>query len=124
MSDFLSQEEIDAMLKRGLEETEEKKPSASGKKEDAASGQRKLEIILQIPVRGRVVLAKTQRSLSELTDLQTGKIVETNKNVFEFVDFCINDKIVARGEIVVVDENFGLRIKHILTPEDRIQQLK
>ncbi|UNC91773.1 FliM/FliN family flagellar motor switch protein [Candidatus Contubernalis alkaliaceticus] len=125
MDDFLGQEEIDALLKEGLKEAEVKAaPSSSDYHHNTTLDQRKLDLILEIPVKGRVVLAKTRRSLSELLELQLGKIVETEKNISELVDFCINDKIVARGEIVVVDESFGLRIKHILTPEDRIQKLK
>ncbi|MDO9574397.1 MAG: FliM/FliN family flagellar motor switch protein [Candidatus Contubernalis sp.] len=124
MNDFLDQEEIDALLKEGLKEADEKVASASDYSNDTTADQRKLDLILEIPVKGRVVLAKTRRSLSELLELQLGQIVETEKNISELVDFCINDKIVARGEIVVVDESFGLRIKHILTPPDRIQKLK
>jgi flagellar motor switch protein FliN len=79
----------------------------------------KKEIILGVPLRGRVVLGETKKKLADLLALTPGMVVETEKNVDENVDLYINNKIVARGEVVVIGESFGFRIKQILTPTDR-----
>jgi flagellar motor switch protein FliN len=79
----------------------------------------KKEVILGVPLKVRVVLGETKKKLAELLALTPGMVVETEKNVDENVDLYINNKIVARGEVVVIGESFGFRIKKILAPDDR-----
>ncbi len=122
MSDFLSQEEIDALLAG-----EEKNDTSSIMDEvvpDENMQEQKLELLLEIPVIARVILGETNKSLEKLLQLKPGLVVETENSISEPVGLYVNDKLIAWGEVVVVAEQFALRIKHIITPEERVRQLK
>ena len=71
-----------------------------------------------------VELGRTQLSIREILDLGPGSIVELDKLAGEPADLYINDVLFARGEVVVIEENFGVRITEIVSPEDRIKNLK
>ncbi len=122
MSDFLSQEEIDALLAEGEKSNTAPIMSEILYKEDAQ--EQKLALILEIPVIARVILGETNKSLADLLKLKPGLVVETENSVSEPVGLYVNDKLVAWGEVVVVAEQFALRIKQIITPEERVRQMK
>jgi flagellar motor switch protein FliN/FliY len=61
--------------------------------------------------------------ISELLSLGPGSVVELNKLAGEPVDLLVNNRVIARGEVVVVDENFGVRITLLLSPEERLKSL-
>lgn len=86
--------------------------------------QRKMELLLDVPLKVSVVLGRTKRPIKEVLNLTPGAIVELNSLVDEPVEVLVNGTLVARGEVVVVNENFGVRINSILSPEERIRQLK
>lgn len=88
------------------------------------ANQEKLQMIMDVPVRSRVVVGQTKKKLQELLQLRPGMIIETENLVDEDVELHINDKIIALGEVVVVGESYGLRIKKIITPEERVNKLK
>jgi flagellar motor switch protein FliN/FliY len=83
-----------------------------------------LELILDIPLEIKVELGRTVRKIREVLELGTGSVVELDKLAGEPVDIFVNNKLFARGEVVVIDENFGVRITDILTIEERIEALK
>ncbi|WP_018084774.1 flagellar motor switch phosphatase FliY [Desulfurispora thermophila] len=95
----------------------------------AASGlltpeeQRKLELLLDVPLKVSVVLGRTRRPIREVLNLTPGAIVELNSLVDEPVEVLVNGTLVARGEVVVVNENFGVRLTTIISPEERLRQL-
>ena len=62
-------------------------------------------------------------SISEILSLGPGSVVELNKLAGEPVDLLVNQRVVAKGEVVVIDENFGVRITQLLTPEERLKAL-
>jgi flagellar motor switch protein FliN/FliY len=62
-------------------------------------------------------------SVHDILELGPGSVVELDKLAGESVDLLVNDKVIAKGEVVVVDENFGLRITSLVSPEDRIKSL-
>ncbi|MDQ0285565.1 flagellar motor switch protein FliN/FliY [Desulfofundulus luciae] len=85
--------------------------------------QRKLELLLDIPLKVSVVLGRTRRPIKEVLGLTPGAIVELSSLVDEPVEVLVNGTLVARGEVVVVNENFGVRITSIISPEERVEQL-
>lgn len=86
--------------------------------------QRKLELLLDVPLKVTVVLGRTKRPIKEILNLTPGAIVELNSLVDEPVEILVNGTLVAKGEVVVVNENFGVRIINIISPEERLKQLK
>jgi len=83
-----------------------------------------LELILDIPLEVKVELGRTTRKIREVLELGPGSVVELDKLAGEPVDILVNEKLFAKGEVVVIDENFGVRITDILTIEERIEALK
>ncbi|HPA45930.1 MAG TPA: flagellar motor switch protein FliN [bacterium] len=83
-----------------------------------------LELILDIPLEVKVELGRTTRKIREVLELGPGSVVELDKLAGEPVDILVNEKLFAKGEVVVIDENFGVRITDIMTIEERIEALK
>jgi flagellar motor switch protein FliN/FliY len=68
-----------------------------------------------------VSFGRTQMPIKEVLKLTTGSIVELNRALTEPVEVIINDRVIARGEVVVVDGNYGVRILHIVSRQERFQ---
>lgn len=83
-----------------------------------------LEMLLDIPLNVTVELGRTKRSIKQILELSTGSIIELDKLAGEPVDIFVNSKKVARGEVVVIDENFGVRVTDILSQADRLLKLQ
>ncbi|MGB9903154.1 MAG: flagellar motor switch phosphatase FliY [Desulfotomaculales bacterium] len=85
--------------------------------------QHRLELLLDIPLRVSVVLGRTKRPIKEVLGLTPGAIVELSSQVNEPVEILVNGTLIAKGEVVAVNENFGVRITSIVSPQERIRQL-
>lgn len=85
---------------------------------------RNLALILDIPLRVTVELGRTKMVVSDLLNLGQGSVIELNKLAGEPMEVLVNDKLVARGEAVVVNEKFGVRLTDIISPTERVEQLK
>lgn len=85
---------------------------------------RNLNLILDIPLRVTVELGRTKMPVSELLNLTQGSVIELAKLAGEPMEVLVNDKLIARGEAVVVNEKFGVRLTDIISPSERIEQLK
>src|SRR5699024_3410213 len=85
--------------------------------------QRNLDMLLDIPLRVTVELGRTKQKVENILDLSPGSIVELDKLAGEPVDVLVNDKLIAKGEVVVIDENFGVRVTDIVSQRDRIMKL-
>lgn len=85
---------------------------------------RNLDLILDIPLKVTVELGRTKMIVNDLLALGQGSVIELNKLAGEPMEVLVNDKLVARGEAVVVNEKFGVRLTDIISPMERIQQLK
>jgi flagellar motor switch protein FliN len=83
-----------------------------------------LDLILDIPLRVTVELGRSKMVVSELLNLGQGSVIELNKLAGEPMEILVNDKLVARGEAVVVNEKFGVRLTDIISPKERVEQLK
>lgn len=86
--------------------------------------QRNLDMLLDIPLKVTVELGRTKRSIKDILDLSPGSIIELDKLAGEPVDILVNEKLVAKGEVVVIDENFGVRVSDIISQTDRLMKLK
>lgn len=82
-----------------------------------------LERILDIPLHVTVSLGEIRKKVQDILALHPGTIVELDRIASEPVDIFLNGKLIARGEVVVVDERFGVRITHIISPHERIKKL-
>ncbi len=83
-----------------------------------------LDFILDIPLRVSVELGRTKIMVRDLLQLGQGSVVELAKYAGEPLELLVNDKLIARGEVVVVNEKFGIRLTDIISPVERIEQLK
>lgn len=86
--------------------------------------ERNLDMILDIPLKVTVELGRTKMLVSELLNLGQGSVIELSKLAGEPMEVLVNDKLVARGEAVVVNEKFGVRLTDIISPAERVEQLK
>lgn len=85
--------------------------------------QRNLDMLLDIPLKVTVELGRTQRPIKEILDLSAGSIIELDKLAGEPVDILVNQKLIAKGEVVVIDENFGVRVTDIISKTARLMNL-
>ncbi|MBI5408352.1 MAG: flagellar motor switch protein FliN [Nitrospirae bacterium] len=85
---------------------------------------RDIEFLLDIPVEITVQLGKTKMLIKELLQLGQGSVVELEKLAGEPMEIMANNRLIARGEVVVVNEKFGVRMTDIISPSERLSQLK
>ena len=87
------------------------------------SAPKNIDLILDVPLEISVVLGRTKKSIKDILNLGTGSLVELDKLAEEPVEILVNGKRVAFGEVVVVDENFGVRITSIVSGAERVKTL-
>ncbi len=87
------------------------------------SDRRDLDFILDIPLDVSAELGRTKLLINELLQLGQGSVVELNKLAGEPLEIYVNGKLVARGEAVVINEKFGVRLTDIISPIERVKQL-
>ncbi|WP_268905679.1 flagellar motor switch phosphatase FliY [Clostridium sp. HV4-5-A1G] len=95
-----------------------------GKPKTVENVPRNIDLILDVPLEISVVLGRTKKNIKDILNLGTGSLVELDKLAEEPVEILVNGKKIAYGEVVVVDENFGVRITGIVSNEERIKSLK
>jgi flagellar motor switch protein FliN len=83
-----------------------------------------LDMLLDIPLQVTVELGRTKRSVKDILQLSAGSIVELDKLAGEPVDILVNSRLIAKGEVVVIEENFGVRVTDIISQSDRIKKLR
>jgi flagellar motor switch protein FliN/FliY len=84
---------------------------------------RELEMIMDIPVKLNVELGRTRLTIRQLLELSQGSVVELDGLAGDPMDILINGYLIAQGEVVVVDDKYGIRITEIITPSERISKL-
>lgn len=90
---------------------------------DEPSQRENVDRLLDVSLSLSVELGRKQMQIRDILELGPGKIIELDKLAGEPVDLLVNGKILAKGEVVVVDENFGVRITDLINPKDRIRSL-
>lgn len=93
-------------------------------KDDSPKPALDLDFILDIPLSLTVELGRNKMLISELLQLGQGSVIELSKLAGEPMDIFINQRLMARGEVVVVNEKFGVRLTDIISPAERINKLK
>ena len=103
-------------------------PRAAGEMPRGAAssddGRKRMDLLLDVEMPVRVSFGKAQLLLRDVIKLTTGSIVELNRSVTEPVEVLVNNCVIARGEVVVVDGNYGVRIHHIVSRQERLQSVK
>lgn len=85
--------------------------------------QSNIDLLLDVPLQITVELGRTRMLIKDVLELGIGSVVELNKLAGEAVEIFVNHKLIAKGEVVVIDENFAVRITSIVNPQDRLQVL-
>ena len=123
--EFLSQEEVDALLKGVTGESDaapEPEPDGSARPY-SANANHDIDMILDIPVQLTVELGRTKIPIKHILQLAQGSVVELDGLAGEPMDVLVNGCLIAQGEVVVVNEKFGIRLTDIITPSERIRKL-
>ncbi|MGG4775084.1 flagellar motor switch protein FliN [Paenalcaligenes sp. Me52] len=89
----------------------------------AGSSHSDIDMIMDIPVQLSVELGRTRLTIKNILQLGQGSVVELDGLAGEPMDIFVNGYLIAQGEVVVVDEKYGIRVTDIITPSDRIQRL-
>jgi len=106
-----------------IEDFQDQENGKSAEKEDYKGKNRNLDLILDVPLKVSVLLGKTKKPINDILGLSPGSIVELEKIADEPVDILVNGRLIAKGEVVVVNENFGVKITSILSAEDRVKNI-
>ncbi len=104
-----------------MDETTDKEGDGTTDKENGESAS--LDLILDIPLSVTVELGRSKMLINDLLQLGQGSVIELTKLVGDPLEVLVNDKLVARGEVVVVNEKFGVRLTDIVTPMERVKSL-
>ena len=80
--------------------------------------------LLDVPIEVTIELGQTELSIRRILEIGPGSIIELDRMAGEPVDLVVNDKVIARGEVVVIEENFGIRITALVSPEERARPSK
>ena len=124
MAEETTNEDLDT-----LDDTEEEAEDTEGEEDEvqtgaiAEKGEKGLDFILDIPLTVAVELGRSKMLINDLLQLGQGSVIELTKLVGEPLEVLVNQKLVARGEVVVVNEKFGVRLTDIVTPMERVQSL-
>ena len=124
------QEDIDATLAEQGIGDEEKKPSPAVLDElkpsakSSTEGTPDLDVILDIPVSISMEVGSTEITIRNLLQLNQGSVIELDRLAGEPLDVLVNGTLIAHGEVVVVNEKFGIRMTDVISPSERIKKLR
>ncbi len=90
----------------------------------AAEGRGNLKLIMDVPLQVSVELGSTKMRIKEILELGVGSVIELDKLASDPVDVYVNGRLIARGEVVVIDETFGIKITDIISPIERVTNLQ
>lgn len=125
-----SQDDIDALLGGG---DAPQKPAAEpapldefdpAARTQRSSGVHDLDVILDIPVRISMEVGNTEITIRNLLQLNQGSVIELDRLAGEPLDVLVNGTLIAHGEVVVVNEKFGIRMTDVISPSERIKKLR
>jgi len=123
----------DAMAEQAVAEAPGEQPAQAAaaefdRLEDTSSGpaaeEENLDVILDIPVTISMEIGRTNISIRNLLQLNQGSVVELDRLAGEPMDVLVNGTLVAHGEVVVVNEKFGIRLTDVISPAERVKKLK
>jgi flagellar motor switch protein FliN/FliY len=83
-----------------------------------------MDLLMDVDLPVSISFGKARLPLRDVLKLTTGSIVELNRAIDEPVEILVNERLVARGEVIVLDGNYGVRIQEIVAPQDRLQRIR
>ncbi len=98
-------------------------PSSGGGNSPGKSG-KNLDFILDVPLEITVELGRTHMAVNELLKLGQGSVIELEKAAGDTLEVLANQRLIARGEVVAVNEKYGIRLTEIISPMERVQKLR
>ena len=117
-----------AMAEQGIEEDDDVVPVALDELQDeslpGAAGNPDLDVILDIPVSISMEVGSTEIEIRNLLQLSQGSVIELDRMAGEPLDIKVNGTLIAHGEVVVVNERFGIRLTDVVSPSERIRKLR
>jgi flagellar motor switch protein FliN/FliY len=111
------------MMTETNEAKETKQPEAPGKEQVNKKEKYDIDFVLDLPLDVSVELGRVTMPVNDLLQLGPGSIIELTKLVGEPLHIYINNKMIAKGEVVVLDEKFGIRVTDITSPTERVKSL-
>lgn len=102
----------------GVEGVEQKELNDSGQKTKHS-----IDFLLDVPLNLSVELGRSRMYVNDLLQLGQGSVIELNKIVGEPLEVMVNEKLIARGEVVTLNDKFAVRLTDIISPSDRVEQL-
>lgn len=129
MSDEENTESVDDVWADALNEQAETEAADTASfnelKDESVSGSDvNLDVVLDIPVNLSMEIGRTRISIRNLLQLNQGSVVELERLAGEPMDVLVNGTLIARGEVVVVNEKFGIRLTDIISPAERVKKLR
>ncbi|MBX7256389.1 MAG: flagellar motor switch protein FliN [Candidatus Hydrogenedentes bacterium] len=103
---------------------ETRRPRTGGSAAGGDAVPKNIDMVLDIQLVATARLGKVEMPIGDILTLGPGSIIEVGHLVDEPVELLVNNKLIARGDVVVVDEKFGLRITEIVSPKERIESLR
>ena len=108
-----------------LKDLSESSPVASGNNAPMMDEQDiNLDVILDVPITISVEIGRTQVPIRDLLRYSQGSVIELDRLVSEPLDVLVNNTLIAHGEVVVVDDQFGIRLTDVISPSERVKKLK
>lgn len=101
-------------------DSQEKKPA---KPRDVSGDELKLDVILDVPVTVSMEIGRTKINIRNLLQLNQGSVVELDRLAGEPMDVLVNGTLIAHGEVVVVNDKFGIRLTDVVSPTERVKKL-
>ena len=102
---------------------EKSQEEAVAESDHGGEGKQDLDFILDIPLNVTVELGRVNMFVNDLLQLGQGSVIELNKPSEDPVEIYINNKLIARGEVVVMDEKFGIRVTDVISAVERVKSL-
>ena len=122
-----AQGDIDAVLAGAAADVDESQPMPMEELQNTAQpieGSPDLDVILDIPVRISMEVGNTEITIRNLLQLNQGSVIELDRLAGEPLDVLVNGTLIAHGEVVVVNEKFGIRMTDVISPSERIKKLR
>jgi flagellar motor switch protein FliN/FliY len=122
--DSNGQEDIDAMFSQAGDDVQPAPMDEFTSSHTAVEGAPDLDVIMDIPVRISMEVGNTEISIRNLLQLNQGSVIELDRLAGEPLDVLVNGTLIAHGEVVVVNEKFGIRMTDVISPSERIKKLR
>ena len=106
-----------------FDELENHREDMTARKIDISSDDIKLDVILDVPVMVSMEIGRTQINIRNLLQLNQGSVIELDRFAGEPMDVLVNGTLIAHGEVVVVNDKFGIRLTDVISPSDRVKKL-